>query len=91
MSTSPITKESISHDVTAELALLRSQVEDLMKERVTPALHSVALQAEHAAKAATDEIHHQTARLSETVQEKPLLALGLAAAAGFILASMIRR
>jgi ElaB/YqjD/DUF883 family membrane-anchored ribosome-binding protein len=85
------TAESYVNDAAEELARLRSQVETLMNERVTPMLGSVANSAEQAAKAATDEVRHQAARLTDTVQEKPLMAIGLAALAGFVLASVLRR
>lgn len=91
MSSTRNAAENLAHDAADELARLRSQVEELMKDRVSPALHSVALQAENAAKQASDEVRAQAASLSEAVQEKPLLALGIAALAGFVLASLIRR
>lgn len=83
--------ESLGHDAAEELARLRNQVETLMNERVTPMLGSVAHSAEHAAKVATDEVRHQAARLTDAVQEKPLAALAVAALAGFVLASILRR
>ncbi len=83
--------ESTVHDAAAEIARLRSQVETLMNERVTPMLGSVASSAEHAAKAASEEVRHQAARLTDAVHEKPLAAIGLAALAGFVLASILRR
>ncbi|UPY36189.1 hypothetical protein [Sediminicoccus sp. KRV36] len=83
--------ENTAHDAVAEIAKLRQQVEALMNERVTPLLGSVATSAENAAKLASDEVRHQAARLTDAVQEKPLVALGLAALAGFVLASVLRR
>ena len=83
--------QNTAHDAAAEIAKLRSQVETLMNERVTPLLGSVATSAEHAAKAASDEVRHQAARLTDAVQDKPLAALGFAALAGFVLASVLRR
>lgn len=91
MSSTRNTAENLANDAADELTRLRTQVEELMRDRVSPALHSVALQAEKTAKQASDEVRMQAARLSETVQEKPLLALGVAAAVGFVLASLIRR
>jgi len=85
------TAEATAHDAAAEIARLRSQVETLMNERVTPMLGSVANSAEHAAKAATEEVRHQAARLSDAVHDKPLAAIGIAALAGFVLASILRR
>ncbi|MEI6158541.1 MAG: hypothetical protein WCP77_01805 [Roseococcus sp.] len=40
--------QNTAHDAAAEIAKLRSQVETLMNERVTPLLGSVATSAEHA-------------------------------------------
>lgn len=85
------TAEAYVHDAADELARLRSQVETLMNERVTPMLGSVVHSAEHAAKAATDEVRHQAERLTDAVHGKPLAALGIAALAGFVLASILRR
>jgi len=83
--------ENTTHDAVTEIAKLRAQVETLMNERVTPLLGSVATSAEQAAKAASEEVRHQAARLSDAVQDKPIAALGLAALAGFVLASVMRR
>lgn len=83
--------DTLTSDAKAELAQLRAQVDALMKEQVNPALSGIAHQAESAAKQAGAEMRHQAARVSEAVQEKPIFALALAAAAGFILAQMIRR
>lgn len=91
MSSTRNAAENLANDAADELTRLRTQVEELMRDRVSPALHSVALQAEKTAKQASDEVRMQAARLSETVQEKPLMALGVAAAVGFVLASLMRR
>lgn len=80
-----------AHDAAAEIARLREQVEGLMRDRVTPVFGHALHSAENAAKAAGDEVRHQAARLSDTVQDKPLAALALAGVAGFVLASLIRR
>ncbi|MBX9594797.1 MAG: hypothetical protein K2X46_10560 [Roseomonas sp.] len=85
------TAEATAHDAAAEIARLRSQVETLMNERVTPMLGSVVSSAEHAAKSATEEVRHQAARLSDAVHDKPLAAIGIAVLAGFVLASILRR
>ncbi len=80
-----------AHDAAAEIAKLREQVEVLMRDRVTPVFGAAMHSAENAAKAASDEMRHQAARLGDTVQEKPLAALAVAAAAGFVLAALLRR
>ncbi|HEY4252783.1 MAG TPA: hypothetical protein VGM87_16345 [Roseomonas sp.] len=76
---------------SAEIAALRAKVEQLMTERITPALASAADRAEHAAESTIAGIRDQANRLSGQVQEKPIAALGLAALAGFVAALLIRR
>lgn len=83
--------DTLTQDAKAELAQLRAQVDALMKERVNPALSGLAHQAEAAAHQAGAEMRHQAARVTEAVQEKPMMALAIAAAAGFVLAQLMRR
>jgi len=80
-----------SEDAQAELESLRSKVDALMSERVTPALSAVAGQAEHAAHVARDSLRDGADRVSEQVRTQPILSLGVAAVAGFVLASLVRR
>lgn len=75
----------------AEIAALRAKVEALMKERVTPAVVQAANKAEAVAHQATDTIREQTERLSETIRERPLTSVGLAALAGYVFAILCRR
>lgn len=75
----------------AEIAALRAKVEALMKERVTPAVVQAANKAEAVAHQATDTIREQTERLSETIRERPLTSVGLAALAGYVFAVLCRR
>jgi len=83
--------DTLTQDAKAELAQLRAQVDALMKERVNPALSGLAHQAEATTHQAGAEMRHQAARVTEAVQEKPIMALAIAAAAGFVLAQMMRR
>lgn len=83
--------DSVANDAKAELAQLRAQVDSLMKERVNPMLSGIANQAGAAAHQASAEMRHQAARVSDAVQEKPIVALAIAAAAGFVLAQLMRR
>lgn len=78
-------------DAQTELAALRAKVETLMSERVTPALSDAASRAEAAANAGYAQMKDQAERVGERVKEQPLAALGIAALAGFVLASLIRR
>jgi len=79
------------NDAHAEIAALREKVDMLMQNRVAPAVSAIADQAEAAAHAASDTVRHQVNRLSETVREQPLTAIGVAALAGFVLAALMRR
>lgn len=81
----------IADDAQAELQALRAKVEQLMSERVTPAIARVAGQAEDAAQYANDAVRDQAERLSATVREQPLTALGAAALAGFVVALLFKR
>lgn len=74
-----------------ELADLRAKVETLMHDRVTPALAHAAEQGAAAATAATDRVRAEAEHIGQTVRERPFLALGIAALAGFVIAQMMRR
>jgi ElaB/YqjD/DUF883 family membrane-anchored ribosome-binding protein len=90
---------SSTHDMTeryaveaqAEIMALRAKVETLMSERVTPALADAADRAEAAAHAGYAQVRNQAERMSGRIKEQPLAALGVAALAGFVIASLIRR
>lgn len=83
--------QNYTEQARAEIEELRAKVEALMHERVTPALVSVAEQASSAAHAASDSIRGTAHQVTETVRERPLAALGVAALAGFVVATMMRR
>jgi ElaB/YqjD/DUF883 family membrane-anchored ribosome-binding protein len=78
-------------DAQAEIAALREKVDMLMQNRVGPAVSALADEAQAAAQASIDTARHQMNRLSDTVREQPLTALGVAALAGFVLAALMRR
>jgi ElaB/YqjD/DUF883 family membrane-anchored ribosome-binding protein len=79
----------VAEDAREELARLRAQVEKLMQERVTPALAGAAETVEDYAHRARDTIEHQADALSSTVRERPLLAVGLAAVAGYLVGRLM--
>ena len=85
------TAERIGGDARDEIAALRSKVETLMQDRVTPALSALAQDAEGAARSAGDAMKVQVNRVTDGVKEKPLIALAIAAAVGFALAALLRR
>lgn len=76
-------------DAKDELAKLRAQVERLMQDRVTPALAGAADQVQDYASRARETIEDQADALSDTVRERPLVALGIAAAAGYLIGRLM--
>jgi ElaB/YqjD/DUF883 family membrane-anchored ribosome-binding protein len=77
-------------DTNVQIARLREQVEALMKDRVTPALADAAGRAESAVYGAAGVVRDQADAVSGKVREQPLLAILIAAAAGFVLGRTIR-
>lgn len=81
--------ERVTDDAREELARLRAQVERLMQERVTPALAGAADQVQEYASRARETIEDQADALSETVRERPLLAVAIAAVGGYLLGRLM--
>lgn len=81
--------KAVGNDAKDELAKLRDQVERLMSERVTPALAGAADQVQDYAHRARESIEDQADALSDTVRERPLIALGIAAAAGYLIGRLM--
>lgn len=77
------TARDLADDAQGELARLRGGVERLMGECVTPALSSTVGAAKDHAQRAKDAIVEQSERLSDAVEGRPLLAVGLGLAAGY--------
>ncbi len=73
-----------------ELRQLRKQVDDLMESRVTPMLSDAAHRASDAAHRARDYTGVQAEAVSEKVRDMPLVAVGVAAAVGFLFGRLTR-
>ena len=67
-----------------ELRALRDQVNDLMQDRVSPAFNDASKRATNAAHRARDYAEDQADRVSGNVRDQPLIAIGVAAAVGFL-------
>ena len=76
-------------DAKDELAKLRAQVERLMQERVTPALAGAADQVSDYANRARETIEDQADAFSDTVRDRPLTAVAIAAAAGYLIGRLM--
>jgi ElaB/YqjD/DUF883 family membrane-anchored ribosome-binding protein len=72
-------------DTRAELQRLRDQVADLMEDRVQPALSDARVRATKAAKQARAYTHDGAEAVSDRVRDQPLIAIGVAAAVGYVL------
>jgi len=84
------TMGSAAEDATAQIARLRSQVEALMKDRITPAVADAAGRAESAVYGAAGTVRDQAEVISTRVREQPLLAILVAAGIGYILGRATR-
>jgi ElaB/YqjD/DUF883 family membrane-anchored ribosome-binding protein len=69
-------------DTQRQINQLRAQVETLMRERVTPAVTDVAGRADTAVRRGREQVE----AVSTQVQERPLLAILVAAGVGYLLA-----
>jgi ElaB/YqjD/DUF883 family membrane-anchored ribosome-binding protein len=79
-----------SSDAKEQIAQLRSQVQMLMNERVTPALSNAADKAQKYVDQARETYEGQTEALSERVRESPILAVLVAAGVGYLLGRVAR-
>ena len=80
---------TLTDDARAELARLRAQVERLMQDRVTPALGNAAETVEDYSRRARATIEENADALSQTVRDRPLLAVGAAALGGWLLGRLM--
>jgi ElaB/YqjD/DUF883 family membrane-anchored ribosome-binding protein len=78
------------NDAKAQISQLRDQVQNLMSERVTPALSNAAGTAEDYARQARDMASDQAEMLSDQVRESPLAAILIAAGVGYLLGRIAR-
>jgi ElaB/YqjD/DUF883 family membrane-anchored ribosome-binding protein len=77
-------------DAQAQIVRLREQVEALMKDRVTPAMADFAGRAESVVHSASDAVRGQANMVSGRVKDAPLIAIMIAAAAGWLIGRVMR-
>ena len=77
-------------DAQAQIAALRKQVNQLMDDRVTPALSEYADRAQKVTRQATDYTKDQAGVVAEQVRGSPLIAIALAGAIGYVLGRFVR-
>ncbi len=89
MATSSRLREA-SSDANEQIRQLRGQVDQLMRERVTPLVSDAAGRAQDYARQASDIAQHQAEALSNQVREMPIASILVAAAAGYLLGRLAR-
>ncbi len=84
------TTSNVMGNAEDQIARLRSQVEALMKDRVTPMVTDAAGRAEAALHSAAGTVRGQADALSGQVRKQPLISLVVAAGVGFLIGRIIR-
>ncbi len=84
------TLRSVSNDASAQIRQLRGQVDELMRDRVSPAMNDAADRAGDYARYAGDMARDKTEALSSQVKDTPILSVVIAAAAGYLLGRLTR-
>ncbi len=82
--------KDVAQDTQEQLQSLRAMVEQLLNERVTPALADAAGKAETAVTSARDLTNTQVANVSEKVRGKPLIAIAISTVVGYLLGRISR-
>ena len=74
---------AINDDAKVQIARMRAQLNDLMSERVAPAVSNAMDRAQSVAQ-------HQYAAVSDQVRSQPIMAVVIAAGVGFLLGRIWR-
>lgn len=82
--------QDVKGDTQDQLQSLRAQVEQLLNDRVTPAIADATGRAESAVHSARDITNAQVETVSAQVRNQPIIAIGIAAAVGYLLGRIVR-
>jgi len=82
--------DDVTQDTREQLHSLKLMVEQLLNERVTPALAGAADRAETAVTSARDMTSTQVANVSDKVRGQPLIAIGISAVVGYLVGRLSR-
>lgn len=82
--------KDVKEDTQDQIQSLRAQVEQLLNDRVTPAIADVTGRAETAVHTARDVTTAQVESVSAQVRDQPIVAIGIAAAVGYLLGRIVR-
>jgi ElaB/YqjD/DUF883 family membrane-anchored ribosome-binding protein len=81
---------AVTDNARDELRALRDQVNQLMEERVSPAFADAGKRAGEAAKRARAYTEDSADVVAGRVRDQPLVAVGIAAAVGFLFGRMTK-
>jgi ElaB/YqjD/DUF883 family membrane-anchored ribosome-binding protein len=84
------TVNDAAQDAQSQIAALRKQVNQLLNERVSPALADAADKAGQAARQAQTYTRDQADVVAEQVRGRPLVAVAIAGVVGYLLGRFIR-
>lgn len=73
-----------------EIKTLKNQVEELLNDRVTPAIVQAADKADQVVHNTKEITDHQMKHVSNKVQSRPLIAIVLSVVIGYLLGRVIR-
>jgi len=76
--------DNVRDSARDELRALRDQVNALMEDRVAPAYEQASRRASEAAHRARVYTEDKAGQVSDRVRDQPLIAIGVAAAVGFL-------
>ena len=82
--------QQTADETREQLLNLREQVEQLLSQRVTPAIADAAGRAETAVTSARDYTTSKADDVSKKVRGQPLAAIGVSAAIGYLLGRIAR-
>lgn len=82
--------QQTADDTREQLLALRSQIESLLNDRVTPAIADVAEKAGNAVYSARDYTSSTADSVSTRVRGRPLIAIAISGAVGYLLGRIAR-
>ncbi len=81
---------NVPTDANEQIRELRGQVDQLMRDRITPAVSDAAGRAQDYARQASDFSREQAEAFSSQVRDMPIASVLVAAAAGYLLGRLAR-
>jgi ElaB/YqjD/DUF883 family membrane-anchored ribosome-binding protein len=77
-------------DAREQIRQLREQVDSLMRDRVGPRVQDTAARAQQTFRQAREVAEEQTEALTDRIRDMPILAVLIAAGAGYLIGRLTR-